>query len=284
MPHRTYTEEEVAALFNRAAEMQVHGHRPDGRAGLTLEEVAAIAADAGLDPEHVRLAASELERPARRRKAETRVTSSEIVAERWVQGHLDDDAREDLVAELRHLYDDSSWEAYGMGSHGKSTVQTIGRSIEWQHTNPWYGTRRRVLIQPRQYGVRIRVAQSNPYSGTATGWTPMYAPMVALFAGFIAAPATGSWLIGIAIALGLLIVLTPLMTAMTRRSRDRHRGQVEELADSIAGHVVPSHAPGRAGERVAHDASDVRIEPGLEIPDAPEPTDRVSGWPRMRER
>jgi len=59
MPDRTYTEEEVAALFQRAAELQVErGRRPAGAGtGLSFDELLGIAADSGLDPQLLRHAA-----------------------------------------------------------------------------------------------------------------------------------------------------------------------------------------------------------------------------------
>src|SRR5690625_2247907 len=60
MPDRTYTEEEVAALFQRAAELQVErGRRPAGAGtGLSFDDLLGIAADSGLDPQLLRRAAA----------------------------------------------------------------------------------------------------------------------------------------------------------------------------------------------------------------------------------
>ena len=63
MSERTYSEDEMAALLERAAELQAHTARTNERsAGLTLTELEAIAEEAGLNPEHLRQAASEMER------------------------------------------------------------------------------------------------------------------------------------------------------------------------------------------------------------------------------
>jgi hypothetical protein len=278
MPDRTYSEEEVAELFKRAAELQSERDTlgSTGRAGLSLAELEAIAADAGLDPGLLRAAASELERSPRAHKRTPRTTSSEIVTERHLSGGLDDEAREDIVAELRHRFDTSSAMDWGMGSYGKSTVQTIGRSLEWQYTNPWYGTQTRVLIQPRGDGVRIRVVRSNPYSGTATGWAPWYGPLFAVMAAIVGGSISGSLPLGAVLGLITLLAMTPFFTWMSRKSRERHQQEIEQIADDIAAHVrshTPTSVVTRAQEPVTDAASTLEI-PGSEFEEEGDATRR----------
>ncbi|MFU8860804.1 MAG: hypothetical protein ACNA8K_10290 [Cyclonatronaceae bacterium] len=61
---RVYSEEEVARLFRRAVELEADRSvaRDDGAgAGLTISEIEQIAAEAGIDPELIQKAATELE-------------------------------------------------------------------------------------------------------------------------------------------------------------------------------------------------------------------------------
>lgn len=58
---RRYSEKEVGRLLKRAVELQRTAPAPPTTSGLTLEELEAAAAEAGLDPALVRQAAAELE-------------------------------------------------------------------------------------------------------------------------------------------------------------------------------------------------------------------------------
>lgn len=284
MPHRTYSEEEVAELFRRTAELQAgrdKGRGDTGGAGLTLPELEAIAAGSGLDPAMLRTAAAELDRPGLRAKT-TRVSASEIATERFVPHSLDDETREDLIAELRHRFDSSAdvWGMWGMGPGEKTTVQTIGRSIEWQHTNPWSGTQTRGLIQPRGEGVRVRVTRSNVYGG-ATAWSPVYAPLLALALGFLAAPITGSWVVGVVVGLLALAVLVPLSTLLSRQATERHRREIEHLADDIAEHLA-AHAAGASLPAAA--AAERAPTPALRLPEDDAGQEAARPQARVRQR
>jgi len=283
MPERTYSEDEVADLLRRAAERQAQAGSDSlarsQRPGLTLAELAAIAADAGLDPEHLRSAAAEMDGGAMRRRATSHVSPSEISAERWVPGRLSDVEKEDIIADLRHRFDTASSYDWGMGqSYGKSTVQMLGRSIEWQHIAPFTGQQHRVLIQPREDGVRIRVSRNNVFTGTATNWSPWYALMAAAAAWFITGPITGSFLLGGLVALAALIVSLPLLVKFSRAEAVKNREAVERFADEIASHVVP------ATPTVAREIAGESSARTLEIPsDEFRAEDRgVTG--RLRER
>jgi hypothetical protein len=281
MPARTYSEEEVAELLRRAAEMQAQGgFGSSERPGLSLEELTAIAAEAGLDPAHVRLAAAEMEPRARRPRVGVHPSKREVSLDRWVPGTLSDEAKEDIVAELRHRFDTSSSYDMGMGSYGKSIVQTTGRSLEWEHVHPWWGTQTRVLVQPRAEGVRIRVSQSNAWSGASTGWSPYYGPMLALAAGFVSAPVLGSYVLGILVALLTLVVVTPLVISLGRSAADRQRREVERLADQIVTHVAP--LPVQEGRSRAWESSPA--EPRLEILEGERQDETAEARGRLRER
>lgn len=281
MPDRTYTEEEVAELFRRASELQASQPLMTAdRPGLTIEELSAIAADSGLDPEHLRIAAAEMD-GGRRRRAASHVSSREISVERWVPGHLSDLEKEDIIADLRHRYDTAQSYDWGMGtSYGKSSVQQLGRSIEWHHTHPWYGTQHRVLIQPREDGVRIRVTQNNVYTGSATSWSPWHALFIVPAAGFIAAPVMGSIVLGVLAALVALVVSVPLLIRFSRAEAVKRKDEVERLADEIAAHVKPLATP--AQEPQSPRRADVH--PQLDIPTDEFESDAAPARRQVRER
>ena len=116
MPDRIYTEQEVAALLERAAELQAQAaRRNEHRPGLSLAELEDVAAEAGLDPSLLRQAAGELDEPGRPlldRSAGT--TATHVSVERRVPGTFTPEAWEDVVAELRHRFDTDMGKMWGM--------------------------------------------------------------------------------------------------------------------------------------------------------------------------
>ncbi|MEL6770262.1 MAG: hypothetical protein AAFP18_04280 [Bacteroidota bacterium] len=113
MPDRErYSEAEVQAILKRAAERQ---HRADLSAearasGLSKNELEHVAAAAGIDPEHVRAAALEVERGTAPTAAPTLLeraagAPTRIHLERTTSGHLDDALWQKLVVELRRTFD-----------------------------------------------------------------------------------------------------------------------------------------------------------------------------------
>ncbi len=174
MTKRTYSEEEVAEIIRRAAEMETGQMRERDKAGslpgLDLEELSKVAADAGLDPENVRKAAQQLDEPVSDR--EEAPSQNELFAERWVEGKLTDELTDLIVSDLNHRYSAShekkSWrdsilEDGDEDEVFKSTVQRTGSSLEWKFTDDYEGIVTRALIQPRKDKVRIRISKKGAW-------------------------------------------------------------------------------------------------------------------------
>lgn len=243
MKKRTYTEDEVAALLERAAELQAQvARRKDHAPGLTLSELETIATEAGLDPTLLRQAAAELEEPGPTLfDASTGTTATQIIEERWVPGPLTQDAWEEIVVELRQRFDTSTGASMGMPMYGVSTTEQIGRTVEWKHLS-MSGVETRVMIRPRGNGVRIRASQR-------VGWgSPMaesftYGGFLAAFTAGIIGMATTSVAIGIAAFLGLALALVPLILVLDRAWRQKKHRQLDALADRLAelAHTARQH-------------------------------------------
>ena len=122
---RRYTDDEVHAIFERAAARQEEATRAEeaSGAGLALEELQEIGVEAGIDPAHIALAASELAVRGASAKKEadeaflgipTRIGTSRVI-----RGHVTDDEWERMVVELRGIF----------GRDG--IAGEIGRVREW---------------------------------------------------------------------------------------------------------------------------------------------------------
>jgi hypothetical protein len=169
---RLYSDKEIGSLIQRATEIQRKASESTER-GLSLQEVEHIAAEIGIDPEHLRTAAVELE---------SRLDAGEgfrfwggpfvLDQERVVEGTLTEEQWEWIVLGLRRL----------TGSTG--TVNEIGQIREWTRTIKdldFLLEQTQVTINPRndqttinvrkQYrgGARMAYVLSILLSGTVAG-------------------------------------------------------------------------------------------------------------------
>ena len=130
LPARTFSEEEVALIIKRAAELQqTEEVQKDPGTALTLAEVEQIAREAGIDPLLIRRAAHGLDRPAEKNRPSPFVGApTRIVYERVVDGEISVDEFEPLVNELRRTF----------GDNGVPSV--LGKTLAWTSTS--FGGRR----------------------------------------------------------------------------------------------------------------------------------------------
>ena len=275
MPHRTYSEREVADLIERAVERQQEARRADTGETLSLAEIERIAAEAGIDPTFLREAADEMDAVGKTLKRESGTTKTTVFVERWIDAPLTPEAWEDAVIELqgRHGADASFW----LGKSAGGTVQQVGNAYEWRHTSSM-GVQTTVTASPRDGRTRLRINQlvglgSPTAEGVAygAGAALILTPIVI---GLIGA-ATGADLNFLATALAFLVLwaaAAPIVTALDRGWRGKKHAALGELADDlvpILGTVrdgaVPVGAP-PAAEPAAP------VAPALDLdalPDAP---------------
>jgi hypothetical protein len=119
-PHRTFTQEEARALFEKAAALQGAQQHPE-TPGLTLEELKRAAEAAGIDPAYLDQALTAPERPERYGKKylgrETGAYRSRVVPY-----EIDDDAWGRVVRDLRS----------NLGGQGET--EKLGGVYEWRRS------------------------------------------------------------------------------------------------------------------------------------------------------
>ena len=137
---RQYSEEEVALIIKRAAELQqTEQTEPEPSSALSLIEVEQIAKEAGIDPRLIRRAALGLDQPAQTNRPSPWLGApTRLVFERVVEGEVPSDEFEGIVAEVRRT----------LGQNGLPSV--LGRSLAW--TSTISGRRR---AQGRQVDVSV---------------------------------------------------------------------------------------------------------------------------------
>lgn len=262
MAERTYHEHEIAALLERAAERQAVAARRTQRPGLTLAELEQVAAEAGIDPAHLRAAAAELDDPGRPlvgRRSGTSATHNYV--ERWVPGELTPEAWEDVVAELRHRYDSALGSSFGMSGYGLSTTEQIGRTVEWRHVSMW-GVETRVMVSPRDGQQRIRLSQRVGITGTPAE-AAIYGFIPSVLGGLIAGSLAGSLPVAFIAGLLLFLVVFGLVFYHDRKWRGKKHRELEDLADMVAEALAQ---PEPAAQVAALGA---RTEPTLALPEEP---------------
>lgn len=255
---RIYTEREIAALLARAAERQQAAPEDHAASGLSLNEIARVAAEAGLDPAHLRAAAAELDAGMLGRAA----APGAVVLERWIDAPLTDAAWEEAVAALRVRFGASV--PNGFTAPVPETAR-VGAAHEWTHSSMG-GITTTVTVSPRGERTRVRLTQSEWGAvgdrATAAIYAGLGSLLLALLAGVGGAVLGAGGLVAWMVALAVLVVGTwggsALATPAVRRSRARRAAKTAEALDAVARCVesaASDAAPAATGER--HTASAV---------------------------
>lgn len=248
MPDSNYTDQDIAAILRRAAELQASAERTaDLRPGLTLKELEDVAAEAGLDPRFVRQAATERSGSQRSALRKTpNKNNTHIFAERHVAGTMEEDNWEDTVLELRHRFDtDLGAMMIGSTSYGRSITESFGRSREWRHTS-LSGVETRIVVRPREEAVDIRLSQRVGL-GSPDAEGAMYGLIPAILLGLVGM----AWASSVGVGLGVFVLAWVLGFYVVRHLdlswRAKKHAELEELADTVARFaVVPADAPSEA--------------------------------------
>ena len=152
--NRRFSEEEVALIIKRAAELQQTEETAEepGNA-MTLAEVEQIAREAGIDPHLIRRAAHTLDRPQEANRPSPWVGApTRLVFERVVDGEISTDEYEQLIDTVRRT----------LGDNGMPSV--LGKTLAW--TSSMQAGRRRghgrqvdVTVVSRRGVTTIRVEE-----------------------------------------------------------------------------------------------------------------------------
>ncbi|NNE47941.1 MAG: hypothetical protein HKN37_14920 [Rhodothermales bacterium] len=141
---RVYTESEFSAVLKRAAELQrIEG--VDDSPGLYLEELQEIAVDVGIDPDHVKRAAFELDEAEPEKGDYWLGGPTDIDLEWIVEGEMSDEKWEDALGEIRRAFS------------AEGEIRREGRTRDWVHRDQM-GGRVHVSMSPARNQTRIRIS------------------------------------------------------------------------------------------------------------------------------
>lgn len=157
----SYSEDEVALILRRAAELQKQQPLPGDSRSMSLAEIEAVAVEAGLSQALVRRAATEIARPAEPDESPNPWLGgpTRLVVERVIEGEYP-------IEEFDHLL-----EIIRFGNMGPGQVSTVGRSLTWQGAlGGSQTTMATVTISVRQGQTRVRIhANFNNLAGGVFG-------------------------------------------------------------------------------------------------------------------
>lgn len=230
---RRYTEKEVSRLLKRAAELQHNVPAPANPSGVTLDELAQAAREAGLDPALVRQAAAELDAggiATTGPKLGSALAGAplRLVLEQTVPGEIKPAAFSALVPRIQ-----AASEVPGQASQ-------VGTTLTWNSANPSNTRMLQVLISSHEGQTLIRIEER--YAGLAAalfGGVVGGLGGVGLGVGGAIGGALGS--VALAVALPTSLVLGTYVAArqIFRAVARRRRRILEQLMDSIVREVRP---------------------------------------------
>ncbi len=184
---RHYREREVELILRRAAELQTRSEDED----TSLTELEEIADRVGIDVEHIRLAAAQLDEIGPLPSVFDRIVGGPITIwlERTVSGEVPEASIEDLAAELE------------TGSGGEGQAALIGRSLTWRAHDP--NNTRALLVSVRWADGRTHIRILERLHGLVGG----------LFGGTVGGLGVGMGL-GVGLGVGLGALGSPLFATI----------------------------------------------------------------------
>lgn len=276
MANRIFSEEEVQKLIKRAAELEaersVSGRNREN--GLTIDEIKNVVSDAGLDPELIEQAASEMHSPSSDLKESVRVNRDEIATEVWLDRDLDRETMDLLVTELNHIYgttDELNWWNNLWGTHeGKAKVKRSTNTIEWNYATESGIYFTHVLLQQRGERFRIRVSKRQIFGlewDNVVSQLYMILPMAVLFGvigGAISTSVLGTGWPGILGGIVLSLFSYPIIRYFVKRSVEKNKAEVANTVRQLTELVLQSTS---VGKRKSPTAEKSKSASKIEIPD-----------------
>jgi hypothetical protein len=275
MANRIFSEDEVQKLIKRAAlleaERSVAGRSREN--GLTIDELKKVVSEAGLDPELIDQAVSEMVSTSADVKEKVRVNRDEITTEIWLDRQPDRETMDVLVTELNHLYgttDELNWWENLWGTHeGKAKVKRTTNTTEWNYKTEAGIYSTRVLLQQRGERFRIRVSKRQIFGmewDNAVTHLYLILPFAALFGvigGFSSSALLGMGWPGVVTGVVLSLFSYPIMRNYTKRSVEKHRSEVANTVRQLSELVLQSTP---VEKRKSPSAEKHNTSSGIEIP------------------
>ncbi|MEM6645573.1 MAG: hypothetical protein AAF730_04900 [Bacteroidota bacterium] len=252
---RRYSEEEIAAIFQKAVVAQEAAQRqqaPDR--GLTLDELKAIGAESGIDAAFIEHAAT----TAHVQPAETdQVTYLRVPI--GVSHTVD----------LPGMLSEANW--HRLVAECQAAFRADGRQRLTSTTREWYNGNLRIVVEPSDSGHRLRMRTTKGDAKSLLGMSGVFFGMGLLFAlsqflpdgGGDGLPEIGFLFLFTGLAMGLVSALQQPSWA---RKREQQMAMLAEKAtawvEADATKALATAAPVAAPQLRIPDAPDAELAPG----------------------
>lgn len=229
---RLYDEKEVTRLLKRATELQREEPvRAAGGGGLSLDELADIAAEAGIDPRHLRRAAMEMDIGGGEATLGSRLAgeATTLSQEAVLPGELPDWGFERLVIVAQRV----------SREHGQPSL--LGRSLTWKAETASKSRSLQVVVSVRRGETHIRVEERlQQLAGQVFGVSmAAVGGSVGMAVGIpVAIEVLGSGLLAFGFPVGAVALSYIAGREIYRKLVRRRRGVVAELTGQLAQEVV----------------------------------------------
>jgi hypothetical protein len=225
---RLYDEKEVGRLLKRATELQREDPvRANPAGGFSLEELEEIAAEAGIDPQHLRRAAAELDTGGGDVEGWEHLLGEKVtlVRQAVVPGELGPTGFERLVPAIQIL----------ASEHGQPSL--LGRTLTWHSETQSKSRSLQIVVSARNGETHIRAEERlhQMAAGLFAGTTAGFGVGVGIAVGMpVGLQVLGSVLFAAAFPLGTigltLVAVRQIYRAVVRRRRSILTGLVEGIA------------------------------------------------------
>ena len=235
-PPRRYSDKEVGRLLKYATELQRSNEAggPGGHEsrGMTLATLQEVAAEAGIEPRYIQLAAARIDGPEPTGLRDSLAGTPLLVrAERILPGELRDEDYEQIVTEIQ------------MATEVPGNTSMVGRTLTWRSETSDYQTRSlQVIVASRNGETRIQAEERlQSYAGALYGGVVGGGGMgIGLGVGFgVGLGALGSALFALAFPVALTSGLYVAMRQVMKSTGRKRRAEAEALVDRIARYVKP---------------------------------------------
>lgn len=226
---RRYSDEEVALILRKAAQLDTGSAGSEAGDGLSLTEIERIAREVGIAPDVVARAAAALRTEAPSTAARIFGGPTDFAAEHEARGEVPREHYGDVVEVIRRV----------MGKPGRTSEVLDG--LEWKS---WGDTTQvTVVVRPTAGRTRVQILADRGGSAIIAYLVPSVGALLGgVITGAILEPTVGPGLliIGTAASAGFLGART-IWAAATRRFRRKFAS----LVDAVTGEVERQAAPPR---------------------------------------
>jgi hypothetical protein len=221
---RIYDEKAVSAILKRASQLQASSSEAGGF-GLSLAELKQIAAEAGIDPRFVAVAATEFVRPE---ESESNWWGGPLsFSLEWtIDGEIDDIAWEEIVVETRRHFKDTG------------EVRTWSNSREWAHSGR-NNVQAHVTATSREGITRLSLFWAEPTMAVAAYIPLLVLSLLMLPIIFEALALSGlagavAWFTGFGVLFVLARWFMSHLSSAKRQELAGLKGRLERLASEMA--------------------------------------------------